>query len=305
AVSASTHDAACAAWGVKRYYESPRPVTMIRYMCSKGQSSDPFGPSYNVEGIPLEPGVCEVITAQSSAPGERHAGVGSVGQIAVFAWPGEPSDRATQTSPVRWIRGIDWLPYQRQTFNTPAFPGYISGHSTFSRAAAEVLAAITGSPFFPGGIDHFTAPANTYLVFERGPSQTVDLQWGTYFDAADQAGLSRRFGGIHPQEDDLPGRIIGSQCGQHVWTMAQKYWDGSILNDTVVPTVAYQGNGSAVVTAPARRGLFYRLQSSTNLIAWTNVTTDAQATDTTITFTDPSASGPAKFYRVYWDAVSP
>ena len=305
AVSASTHDAACAAWAIKRYYESPRPVTMIRYMCSKGQSSDLFGPSYHPQGIPLEPGISEVITAGSSAPGERHHGVGNPGQIAVFAWPGEPADRATQTSPVRWIRGIDWLPYQRETFNTPAFPGYISGHSTFSRAAAEVLAALTGSEFFPGGMDHFTAPANSYLVFERGPSETIDLQWGTYFDAADQAGISRRFGGIHPQEDDLPGRMVGSQCGLHAWTMVQKYWDGSILNDRVVPSVAYHGDGSAVVTAKARRGLFYRLQASADLAAWTNVTGLAQATDTTISFTDPDASGPARFYRVYWDAAAP
>ena len=305
AVSASTHDAACAAWGIKRYYESPRPVTMIRYMCSKGQSSDPLGPAYHPQGIPLEPGICEVITSATAAPGGRHEGVGAVGEIAVFAWPGEPADRATQTSPVRWIRGIDWLPYQRQTFNTPAFPGYISGHSTFSRAAAEVLAALTGSPFFPGGMNHYTADANTYLVFERGPSQTIDLQWATYFDAADQAGLSRRFGGIHPREDDLPGRIIGSQCGLHAWTMAQKYWDGSILNEGVVPTVTYQIDGSAVVTAKARRGLFYRLQSSIDLNNWTNLTGDVRATDTTIALNDPSAAGGAKFYRILWDAAVP
>ena len=46
-----------------------------------------------------------------------------------------------------WIRAIDWLPYQRETFVTPAFAGYVSGHSVFSRAGAEVLTAITGSHF--------------------------------------------------------------------------------------------------------------------------------------------------------------
>ena len=41
ALSAATHDAACAAWALKRYYSGPRPITMIRYMAAKGQSSIP------------------------------------------------------------------------------------------------------------------------------------------------------------------------------------------------------------------------------------------------------------------------
>ena len=61
--------------------------------------------------------------------------------------------------------------------------------------AAEVLTACTGSPWFPAGMGSFIARKNQYLVFERGPSQMVVLQWASYFDAADQAGLSRRFGG--------------------------------------------------------------------------------------------------------------
>ena len=80
-----------------------------------------------------------------------------------------------------------------KNFVTPPFPGYTSGHSSFSRAAAEVLAAVTGSPFFPGGLAAFVAAKNTFLTVETGPSATVELQWATYDDAADQAGLSRRF----------------------------------------------------------------------------------------------------------------
>jgi hypothetical protein len=44
------------------------------------------------------------------------------------------------------MRAKEWIPYQRRTFVTPAFPGYISGHSTFSRAAAEVLTASPAAP---------------------------------------------------------------------------------------------------------------------------------------------------------------
>ena len=110
---------------------------------------------------------------------------------------------------------------------TPAFPGFISGHSTFSRAAAEVLAALTGSPYFPGGLGEYVAPAGTYLVFEDGPSVDVRLQWATYFDAADQAGQSRICGGIHLQPDDFRGRIAGSAIGVGAVAHARAYFDGT------------------------------------------------------------------------------
>jgi len=112
------------------------------------------------------------------------------------------SSRETACVRLRGIRHAvarGWLPYQRSTFVTPASAGYFSGHSTFSRSAADVLAAITGSPYFPGGFAEFVVPANHFLQFEIGPSQEVRLQWASYFDAADQAGQSRLWGGIHPR----------------------------------------------------------------------------------------------------------
>ena len=87
-------------------------------------------------------------------------------------------------------------PTRLPTFVTPAFAGYISGHSTFSRAAAEVLTAFTGSSFFPGGLYEWRVPAGS-LAIEGGPSEDVRLQWATYFDAADAAGISRLYMGIH------------------------------------------------------------------------------------------------------------
>ena len=57
-----------------------------------------------------------------------------VGQIAVRDWLGEPADRKMQVGGVGWVRAVDWITYQRRTFVTPAFPAFISGHSTFSRA---------------------------------------------------------------------------------------------------------------------------------------------------------------------------
>ena len=104
---------------------------------------------------------------------------------------------------MRWIPAVDWVPYQLPTFVTPAFAGYVSGHSTFSRAAAEVLTAFTGSSFFPGGLYEVPVPSGRLKV-ENGPAQDFTLQWATYYDAADAAGLSRLYMGIHVPPDDLP-----------------------------------------------------------------------------------------------------
>jgi len=228
ALNGAVHDAAVAAWGLKGYYDSIRPISMIRYMGGLGQSSDPSGPSYNKNGLPLVPGLIEVITKESSGPGQRHAVLAAdVGKIAIRAWGGNPADPKTQTGGVKWILAGDWVPYQLPTFVTPSFQGYASGHSTFSRAAAEVLTGFTGSEYFPGGVSGYTIPAQS-LKFEKGPTTDVRLEWATYYDAADQAGQSRLFGGIHIQADDFNGRVIGSQCGKDAWALAQHYYAGQV-----------------------------------------------------------------------------
>jgi ASPIC/UnbV protein/VCBS repeat protein/uncharacterized protein DUF6851 len=226
ALNGAVHDAAIAAWGAKRAYETARPISMIRYLGAKGQSSDSAAPSYDPEGLPLVPGLVEVVTAESSAPGQRHATLADhVGEIAVRSWRGPPPDPATRSG-VGWVLASQWVTYQRPTFVTPAFPGYVSGHSTFSRAAAEVMTAFTGSPYFPGGLFESRHPVGS-LDLELGPSREVVLQAATYYDAADQAGVSRIFGGIHISEDDLAGRKIGSVCGKQALALARRYFDGS------------------------------------------------------------------------------
>jgi hypothetical protein len=226
ALNGAVHDAAIAAWGLKGRYDGVRPISMIRYLASLGQSSDPSRPSYNKEGLPLLPGLIELITKADTAAGARMAALaGHEDEIAVHAWPGNPADPKTQYSPVAWILGTAWVPYQLPTFVTPAFQGYISGHSTFSRAAAEVMTAITGSEYFPGGLSEWTVKRGSFK-FELGPSADIVLRWATYYDAADQAGQSRLFGGIHVQADDFTGRIVGSTCGKDAWALARRYFAG-------------------------------------------------------------------------------
>jgi hypothetical protein len=226
ALNGAVHDAGIAAWGLKGRYDGVRPISMIRYMASLGQSSDPSRAAYNREGLPLVPGLIELITQEDTAPGGRIAALaGHEGEIAVRAWRGNPADPKTQSSPVTWILGAAWVPYQLPTFVTPSFQGYISGHSTFSRAAAEVLTGITGSEFFPGGLHESTIKGGSFRV-EAGPSADIVLRWATYYDAADQAGQSRLYGGIHVQADDFTGRVVGSTCGKDAWVVAQRYYTG-------------------------------------------------------------------------------
>jgi hypothetical protein len=296
ALNAAVHEAACTAWSLKRYYDGWRPMSAIRYQGSAGQCSDQLLASFHTNGLPLIPDLIELVTPASVSSG-RHAGL-TPGKIAVFAWPGQPTNPATQTSGVHWIHAESWVPYQRTNFVTPAFPGYISGHSTFSRSAAEILTAMTGSPFFPGGLGTYTIAANTGLSFEMGPSQTVQLQWATYYDAADQAGQSRIWGGIHPPVDDFAGRHAGSAAGQGVWSLATRYWDGSITNTAMTLTLSPLGSGTNEIRFNTLRGLYYKVQSTTNL-AEPFIDESGGATlalDSTLARTN-TADAPQKFFR--------
>ncbi len=299
ALAGATHDAACAAWSLKIHHESPRPITMIRFMALQGQSSDPALPGFHPEGLPLVPGLVDVVTAASLEAGGVHAGSGfAAGDVVVFTWPGRPADPTVQRSLPRWIRGVDWFPYQNRTFVSPAFPGFISGHSAFSRAAAEVLAAMTGSEFFPGGLGGFTAVAGDFLEFEAGPSATVELQWATYFDAADEAGISRRWGGIHPEVDDLPGRTIGSTCGRQAWSEARRYWSGEILDQPPLLRQVPAGAPPGTLHWETAPGLWYSVERSDGVREWESITDPIRAETPEMSWTDPDPPHPRGFYRV-------
>lgn len=225
------HDAAIAAWGIKGWYDYIRPVSSIRGMAERGQGSDPNLPSYDSLGIPLVPDFIELIEAGDSLAGENGE---HIGKVKLKAWRGPDyiEDEVVDTAGVGWIRAAEWWPYQRPSFVTPPFAGYVSGHSTYSRAAAEVMTALTGDPFFPGGMGEFVCPKNEFLVFEDGPSETVTLQWATYRDASDQCSLSRIWGGIHPPVDDMPGRFIGAQIGVAAFNHADEVFNRQ-SNETV------------------------------------------------------------------------
>ncbi len=300
-LNAALHDAAIAAWGVKAKYDYIRPISSIRYMGSLGQSSDSTLPSYHPSGLPLKVGSVELVTASSSATGERHEGL-TPGKIAIYSWQGEPNNTATQTGGVGWIHADNWLPYQRDTFVTPAFAGYVSGHSAFSRAAAEVLTLFTGDEYFPGGIGTHLVPMGS-LDFEFGPSQDLELQWATYYDAADQAGLSRLYGGIHVAPDDGPGRVMGSLVGKSAYSLIRRYLNGSIL--TEFASTATVSGDDIIITWSTVADYEYKVQTSTSLAPETfmDLTSYSEVDGKIGSYTDPGPMISKRFYRIMRQAV--
>jgi len=121
--------------------------------------------------------------------------------------------------------GSQWIPYQPASFPTPPFPDYVSGHSTYSAAAASILAVWTGNDRFGYSV---TLPKGSSQI-EPGvtPSRPVTLTWATFPDAADEAGISRRYGGIHFKRADLAGRQLGRLVASKAWARAQTYFNGT------------------------------------------------------------------------------
>lgn len=240
-LGAAMHDVAISVWGIKSWHDYIRPVSAIRSMADRGQSTDDTLPNYSPDGIPLVDGYIEVIEEGDELAGETGE---NIGKIKLYAWKGPDyiEDPADSYAGVGWILAENWWPYQRPSFITPPFAGYVSGHSTFSRAAAEVLTMYTGDEYFPGGLGEFHFTANDYLVFEDGPSVDVTLQWATYRDASDETSLSRIWGGIHPPIDDIPGRQIGIKIANQVFDHATSFFIGTATDVEDRPTALLDFN---------------------------------------------------------------
>lgn len=120
----------------------------------------------------------------------------------------------------RTIKGKTWQSY----IATPPFPEHVSGHSTFSRAAAVTLKNYTGSDEFGGC---YTVPKGSSKI-EPGcsiPCVDVRLDWPTFTEAAEQAGLSRLYGGIHFKRGNELGQKLGTFVGTQAWEKAVFYFN--------------------------------------------------------------------------------
>ena len=135
--------------------------------------------------------------------------------IIAYGGPGEP---------VKPIPGEKWMPYNPGSNLSPAFPGFISGHSTFSAASAAVLRAFTGSDYLGFAT---LVPANFGRVEPGVPAQDTIITFATFTEAAEAAAMSRIFGGIHFAEDNVSGLALGDMIGRQAWEKAVTYFEGT------------------------------------------------------------------------------
>ena len=200
ALGGAEHDTGIAVWDVKRFYDWARPIEAIRWLGGN-------------DLLPLEQGLVETV-----GPGDPLAGTNGeyVGHQKMLGWLGPYEG-------VGWVLPEEWLPYQAPNFYTPPFPGYTSGHAAFGQAFAVVMQEYLQDAYFPGGYMEF---AMDTLPWDTAPLQNIRLQWATYRDVADDAGLARKFCGVHPANDNIKSRDIGKKCGEAAWALANDYFTG-------------------------------------------------------------------------------
>jgi PAP2 superfamily len=139
-----------------------------------------------------------------------------------FLYGGKPV--RAWTGPGLGTRLIDGHQF-RSYIATPPFAEYVSGHSAFSAASAEILASFTGRDSL--GLSVTFPPGSSTIEPGITPKDAITLSWSTFSEAADEAALSRRLGGIHFQSGDLAARTLGRQVGQLVWSKAWLFFDGT------------------------------------------------------------------------------
>ena len=115
----------------------------------------------------------------------------------------------------------DWEPY----LQTPPFPDFVSSHSAISASAAEILKRFTRADEF--GFSYTRRAGVSGMPGKPGPVHDIVLTWATFTEAADESGMSRRYGGVHFEDADLEGRMLGRRVAAISWTRAQEYIAGS------------------------------------------------------------------------------
>lgn len=122
----------------------------------------------------------------------------ALADAAISAW--EAKTIYDTVRPISVLRATD--PSWNSLVPTPQFQGYTSGHSTFSAAAATVLAG-----FFGSDVQNFTA---------SNQDGSITRSFTSFSSAAAEAGMSRIYGGIHFSFDNTAGLEAGAALGAYV-----------------------------------------------------------------------------------------
>ena len=183
AMSNAQMDAGIATWEAKTYYDYARPVRVIRELGDLGLIG-----TYGTDEL-----------------------TGEAGHV-IEAWGGP--GQGTRT-----ILAENFITYQTPGQHpSPPFAEYTSGHSSFSAAGAEILRLFSGSDAFGGSVTF--QPGDSRFEPQTAPADPVTLAWDTFTRAADDAGLSRIYGGIHFDDGDLNGRALGRAVGREAFERA-------------------------------------------------------------------------------------
>lgn len=191
-LSNAIFDAGVATWEAKVFYDYVRPIRAIRELGKLGLLNDGTV------------GTDEITSEQG---------------FVIEAWGG--SAQGTRT-----ILADNFLTYQTPDGDpSPPFAEYTSGHSSFSAAGAEILKRFTGGDDFGGSITFDIGTSRFENLFT--PKEEITLSWDTFTEAADEAGLSRIYGGIHFEDGDLNGRALGRQVADAAWDKVQDLANGA------------------------------------------------------------------------------
>ncbi len=151
----------------------------------------------------------------------------------VRGWAGPGKGVAT-------IPAAAWRPYSPDTFVTPPFPGYVSGHATASGAASRFLERFTGSDRFgavairhAGELTEPGIPPRLMQAVDGRPAEDapataeVRLDLPTFSATAEMAAVSRLWGGYHIRTDNEEGLKLGRRIADATWPVYRAYFDGS------------------------------------------------------------------------------
>lgn len=160
----------------------------------------------------------------------------------------------------------------------PPFPEYTSGHSTFSKASAQVLTYFFGTD----EIDFTTTSDSLPGVFRSFNSLAA---------CADEVGMSRIYGGIHFQFANLEGKASGKRIGDWV--------DANLMLDlAALPLVRVEGRAANTLRVRVHGvpGQSHVVETSADLVHWSGIATNTAVLGGVVLETD-LRSGPTQFFR--------